>query len=220
VTPAPAGTSHVRHRPRHCLRLLALGVPGLRQPVRRHLQHTDAALNQPATASSTESATFPASNGSTATPAPAGPAPSPTPVAGSRPGFSQTICQVTLNWEAAYATAFRSRPRRTARRGPRSTHHHGTGGVQTLNVSGHRPVCPHVRHHPRTAYGYSLWEFGVYTTTGGAPVTRHGHQPRQPDRHGRHRGEQADQRHRLGLRPDADLLRHGLPRACPSARPG
>ena len=37
---------------------------------------------------------------------------------------------------------------------------------------------------------------------------RHRDQPRQPDRHRRHRGLPADPRHRLGVWPDADLHRH------------
>ena len=68
---------------------------------------TNAALNKPATASSTENASFPASNavdGNTGT---------RWSSAFSDPqwlqvdlGTSQTICQVTLNWEAAYAKSF------------------------------------------------------------------------------------------------------------------
>src|SRR6266567_4740699 len=68
---------------------------------------TDAALNRPATASSTENATFPASNavdGNTST---------RWSSAFSDPqwlqvdlGSTQSICQVTLNWEAAFASAF------------------------------------------------------------------------------------------------------------------
>src|SRR5258705_395935 len=68
---------------------------------------TNLALNQPATASSTENASFPASaavDGNTGT---------RWSSAFSDPqwlqvdlGSSQTICEVTLDWEAAYATAF------------------------------------------------------------------------------------------------------------------
>ena len=83
---------------------------------------TDAALNQPATASSTENASFPASaavDGNTGT---------RWSSAFSDPqwlqvdlGSTQTICQVSLNWEPPTPKRSRSRPRPTARTGPRST---------------------------------------------------------------------------------------------------
>ena len=130
---------------------------------------TDAALNQPATASSLENATFPASNavdGNTGT---------RWSSAFSDPqwlevdlGSSQTICQVTLNWEAAYATAFQIQ---TSPDGSTWTTIYstttGTGGVQTLNVSGTGRYVRMYGTTRATQYGYSLWEFGVYTTTGG-----------------------------------------------------
>ena len=130
---------------------------------------TDAALNQPATASSLENATFPASNavdGNTGT---------RWSSAFSDPqwlevdlGSSQTICQVTLNWEAAYATAFQIQ---TSPDGSTWTSIYstttGTGGVQTLNVSGTGRYVRMYGTTRATQYGYSLWEFGVYTTTGG-----------------------------------------------------
>src|SRR5260370_559438 len=72
---------------------------------------TNPALNQPATASSTETASFPASaavDGNTGT---------RWSSAFSDPqwiqidlGTTQSICQVTLNWETAYATAFQLQP--------------------------------------------------------------------------------------------------------------
>src|SRR3984885_2575557 len=134
---------------------------------------TDAALNQPATASSLENATFPASNavdGNTGT---------RWSSAFSDPqwlevdlGSSQTICQVTLNWEAAYATAFQIQ---TSPDGSTWTSIYstttGTGGVQTLNVSGTGRYVRMYGTTRATQYGYSLWEFGVYTTTSGGGGT-------------------------------------------------
>jgi hypothetical protein len=134
---------------------------------------TDAALNQPATASSLENATFPASNavdGNTGT---------RWSSAFSDPqwlevdlGSSQTICQVTLDWEAAYATAFQIQ---TSPDGSTWTSIYstttGTGGVQTLSVSGTGRYVRMYGTTRATQYGYSLWEFGVYTTTSGGGGT-------------------------------------------------
>ncbi|MDX6336937.1 MAG: hypothetical protein QOG05_4277, partial [Streptosporangiaceae bacterium] len=130
---------------------------------------TNAALNRPATASSTENAGTPASNavdGNTGT---------RWSSAFSDPqwlqvdlGSSQSICQVTLNWEAAYATAFQiqTSPDGSAWTSIYSTTT-GTGGTQTLNVSGTGRYVRMYGTARATAYGYSLWEFGVSTTSGG-----------------------------------------------------
>src|ERR1039458_8176506 len=130
---------------------------------------TNAALNQPTTASSLENATFPASNavdGNTGT---------RWSSAFSDPqwlqvdlGSSQSICQVTLNWEAAYATAFQIQvsPDGTNWTTIYSTTT-GTGGTQTLNVTGTGRYIRMYGTARATPYGYSLWEFGVYTTSGG-----------------------------------------------------
>src|SRR5215471_16822534 len=99
---------------------------------------TNAALNHPATASSLENATFPASNavdGNTGT---------RWSSAFSDPqwlqvdlGASQTVCQVVLNWEAAYATGFQIQVSADAANWTSiySTTT-GTGGTQTLNITG------------------------------------------------------------------------------------
>ncbi len=78
-------------------------------------------------------------------------------------GSSQAICQVTLNWEAAYATAFQIQvsPDGSAWTTIYSTTT-GTGGTQTLSVPG---TGRYVRMHGTaraTQYGYLLWEFGVF----------------------------------------------------------
>jgi beta-glucosidase len=127
---------------------------------------TNLALNKTATASSTENAAFPASavvDGNTGT---------RWSSAFSDPqwlevdlGSSQSICQVTLNWEAAYATAFQiqTSPDGSAWTTIYSTTT-GTGGTQTLNVTGTGRYVRLDGTARATQYGYSLWEFGVYTT--------------------------------------------------------
>jgi hypothetical protein len=129
----------------------------------------DAALNHPATASSLESAAYPASaavDGNTST---------RWSSSFSDPqwlqvdlGASQTICEVTLDWEAAYATAFQiqASPDGTNWTTIYSTTT-GTGGTQTLSVNGTGRYVRMYGTTRATPYGYSLWEFGVYTTTGG-----------------------------------------------------
>ena len=75
---------------------------------------------------------------------------------------------MTLNWEAAYATAFQIQvsPDGTNWTTIYSTTT-GTGGNQTLSVSGTGRYVRMYGTARATPYGYSLWEFGVYTTTGG-----------------------------------------------------
>ena len=126
----------------------------------------DAALNKTTTASSLENAAFPASSatdGNLGTRWSSG---------FSDPqwlevdlGSSQSICQVVLNWEAAYATAFQIQ---TSTDGSTWTTVYsttsGTGGNQTLNVTGSGRYIRMYGTARATQYGYSLWEFGVHTT--------------------------------------------------------
>jgi hypothetical protein len=130
---------------------------------------TNAALNQPATASSTENSGTPASaavDGSTTT---------RWSSAFSDPqwlqvdlGSSLTVCQVVLNWEAAYASAFQIQisPDGTNWTSIYSTTT-GTGGTQTLAVTGTGRYIRMYGTARATAYGYSLWEFQAFTTGGG-----------------------------------------------------
>jgi hypothetical protein len=122
------------------------------------------ALNHPTMASSAENASFPAASatdGNTGT---------RWSSAFSDPqwlevdlGSSQAICQVTLNWEAAYATAFQIQ---TSPDGTNWTTIYstttGTGGTQTLTVSGTGRYIRMYGTARGTPYGYSLWEFGVF----------------------------------------------------------
>src|ERR1017187_3173966 len=130
---------------------------------------TTLALNKTATASSLENAGSPASN------AVDGNLGTRWSSAFSDPqwlevdlGSTQSICQVTLNWEAAYGKAFQiqTSPDGTTWTPVYSTTT-GTGGTQTLAVTGSGRYLRMYGTTRGTQYGYSLYEFSVYTTTGG-----------------------------------------------------
>jgi hypothetical protein len=132
---------------------------------------TNIALGKTATASSLENATFPASaavDGNTGT---------RWSSAFSDPqwlevdlGSSQSICQVGLDWETAYGKAFQIQ---TSADGSTWTPIYsttaGTGGTQTLNVSGTGRYIRMYGTARGTPYGYSLWEFQVYAGTSASP---------------------------------------------------
>jgi len=132
---------------------------------------TNVALGKTATASSTENAGFPASNavdGNTGT---------RWSSAFSDPqwlevdlGSSQSICQVTLNWETAYGKAFQIQT--SANNSTWTTIYSttaGTGGTQTLPVTGTGRYIRMYGTARATPYGYSLWEFQVYAGTSASP---------------------------------------------------
>jgi len=133
----------------------------------------NAAQGRPATASSTENATFPASaavDGNTGT---------RWSSAFADPqwlqvdlGATATICQVVLNWEAAYGRSFQIQVSADASTWTTifSTTT-GTGGVQTLNVSGSGRYIRMYGTARATAYGYSLFEFTVHITGTVTPPT-------------------------------------------------
>jgi hypothetical protein len=133
---------------------------------------TNAALNHAATASSTENAGTPASaafDGNTTT---------RWSSAFSDPQFLQvdlgataTVCRVVLQWEAAFATAFQIQVAAAAG-GPFTTIFStttGTGGTQTLNVSGSGRFVRMNGTARATTFGYSLFEMAVFTTGGTTP---------------------------------------------------
>jgi hypothetical protein len=135
----------------------------------------NAALNQPTTASSTENAGTPASaatDGNTGT---------RWSSAFSDPqwlevdlGSSQSICGVTLNWETAYGKSFQIQTSTdNANWTSIFTTTTGTGGIQ--NLTGLTGTGRYIRMNGTvrgTQYGYSLWEFQVFTTgTGGGGNT-------------------------------------------------
>jgi F5/8 type C domain len=120
--------------------------------------------NQPATASSVENADFPASAAVDGNPG------TRWSSAFSDPqwiqvdlGAPSTISQVVLQWEAAYATGFQIQ---TSLDGTTWTSIYsttaGTGGTQTLSVSGTGRYVRMYGTARATQYGYSLWEFQVY----------------------------------------------------------
>ncbi|HEY0531959.1 MAG TPA: discoidin domain-containing protein, partial [Actinoplanes sp.] len=133
----------------------------------------DAAQGHAATASSSESADTPASaavDGNAAT---------RWSSAFSDPqwlqvdlGSSQTICGVSLSWEAAYATAFQIQ---TSANGSTWTSIYstttGTGGTQNLTVSGTGRYIRLNGTARATAYGYSLFSFVVHITGTVTPPT-------------------------------------------------
>ena len=130
---------------------------------------TNLALNKTATASSIQNASFPAQD------AVDGNLGTRWSSAFSDPqwlevdlGSTQSICQVVLNWENAYATAFQiqTSPDGTTWTTIYSTTT-GTGGTQTLNVTGSGRYIRMYGTARGTQYGYSLWEFGVYAAAGG-----------------------------------------------------
>jgi F5/8 type C domain-containing protein/ricin-type beta-trefoil lectin protein len=127
---------------------------------------TNIALNKPTTASSLENASF------TAAAATDGNLGTRWSSAFSDPqwlevdlGSTQSICQVVLDWETAYATAFQIQ---TSNDGSTWTTIYstttGTGGDQTLNVSGSGRYIRMYGTVRDTQYGYSLWEFQVYAS--------------------------------------------------------
>jgi beta-glucosidase-like glycosyl hydrolase len=130
---------------------------------------TNAALGRPATASSTENA------GTPATAAVDGNAGTRWSSAASDPqwlqvdlGASTSVCQVVLNWETAYATALQIQV--SADAATWTTVYStttGTGGTQTLTVSGTGRYVRMYGTTRATGYGYSLWEFQVFTAGGG-----------------------------------------------------
>ncbi|WP_333770161.1 glycoside hydrolase family 3 C-terminal domain-containing protein [Streptomyces sp. IBSBF 2435] len=87
-------------------------------------------------------------------------------------GSSQPISKVVLNWEAAYATAFKIQ---TSANGTSWTDVYSTttatGGTQTLNVTGTGRYVRMYGTARATAYGYSLWEFQVWGGSGGTQPT-------------------------------------------------
>jgi len=79
-------------------------------------------------------------------------------------GATYTLSSVILRWEAAYATAFQiqTSPDATTWTSIYSTTT-GTGGTQTLTVSGSGRYVRMYGTVRKTQYGYSLWEFEIYS---------------------------------------------------------
>ncbi|GAA3801113.1 hypothetical protein GCM10022226_20980 [Sphaerisporangium flaviroseum] len=86
-------------------------------------------------------------------------------------GAVATLSQVVLTWEAAYGRSFAIQ---VSDNGSAWTDVYststGTGGVQTLAVSGTGRYVRMYGTARGTGYGYSLWEFQVYGSTGATPT--------------------------------------------------
>ncbi|HZN77929.1 MAG TPA: discoidin domain-containing protein [Micromonosporaceae bacterium] len=85
-------------------------------------------------------------------------------------GATATVDQVTLVWETAYARSFQVQ---VSADGSAWTTIFatttGTGGTQTLAVTGSGRYVRMFGTVRATGYGYSLWEFQVFGTIGGPP---------------------------------------------------
>lgn len=83
-------------------------------------------------------------------------------------GATSTVSQVVLNWESAYAKAFKIQ---TSADGTTWADAYATttatGGTQTLAVNGTGRYVRMYGTARATQYGFSLWEFQVYGTAGG-----------------------------------------------------
>jgi F5/8 type C domain/Beta-1,3-glucanase/Putative Ig domain len=128
---------------------------------------TNLALHQPTTASSIQGPSWPASNATD------GNLSTRWSSAFSDPqwlevdlGSTQPICQVVIHWETAYAKAFQiqtSNDNSTWTTIYSTTT--GTGGTQTLNVSGSGRYIRMYGTVRATQYGYSIYEFQVNAAT-------------------------------------------------------
>ena len=128
---------------------------------------TNLALHQPTTASSIQGPSWPASNATD------GNLSTRWSSAFSDPqwlevdlGSTQSVCQVAIHWETAYAKAFQiqtSNDNSTWTTIYSTTT--GTGGTQTLNVSGTGRYVRMYGTARATQYGYSVYEFQIYAAT-------------------------------------------------------
>jgi hypothetical protein len=80
-------------------------------------------------------------------------------------GQVTTISHIQLVWESAYGSAYQIQ---VSNDGTNWTTIYstttGTGGVDDFNVSGSGRYVRMYGTARGTSYGYSLWEFGIYTT--------------------------------------------------------
>jgi hypothetical protein len=86
-------------------------------------------------------------------------------------GSSQQVCQVVLSWETAYGSAFQLQVSDNASSWTTlySTTT-GTGGTQTLDVSGTGRYLRLYGTARSTQYGYSLWELAVHALSSGTTL--------------------------------------------------
>ncbi|HJY99251.1 MAG TPA: beta-1,3-glucanase family protein, partial [Streptosporangiaceae bacterium] len=128
---------------------------------------TNIALHQPTTASSIQGPAWPASNATD------GNLSTRWSSAFSDPqwlevdlGSTQSICQVVIHWETAYAKAFQIQTSSNNNTWtPIFSTTTGTGGTQTLNITGSGRYIRMYGTVRATMYGYSIFEFQVYAAT-------------------------------------------------------
>ena len=87
-------------------------------------------------------------------------------------GSTMSICQVVLQWEAAYASSFQIQVSADGQTWTTlATTTDGTGGRQAIVVDGSGRYIRMYGTARHTGYGYSLWEFVVNTATATATGT-------------------------------------------------
>ena len=88
-------------------------------------------------------------------------------------GRSTDLCQVVLTWQNSYAKAFSIEVSTDGQSGWTSLYSTatGTGGTQTIPVTGTGRYIRMVGTVRATGYGYSLYEFAVYGGPGTGPTT-------------------------------------------------
>lgn len=87
-------------------------------------------------------------------------------------GQVATINQVVLQWEAAYGKQYQIQVSTDAQTWTTIyTQANGAGGIETLTVAGSGRYVRLYGTQRGTGYGYSLWEFQVYGSVGGATPT-------------------------------------------------
>ena len=126
---------------------------------------TNIALHQPTTASSIQGAAWPATNATD------GSLSTRWSSAFSDPqwlevdlGSTQSICQVVIHWETAYGKAFQVQTSNdNATWTPIFSTTTGTGGTQTLNITGSGRYIRMYGTVRATQYGYSIFEFQVHS---------------------------------------------------------
>ncbi|MFG2044609.1 discoidin domain-containing protein, partial [Dactylosporangium sp. NPDC048998] len=128
---------------------------------------TNVALNRPATASSVESGSLTAAkavDGSSSTRWSSAHGVDPQWIQIDL-GATTQICQVVLTWQRSYATAYRIEVSADGVNGwsPIYSTSSGPGGTETLTVTGSGRFIRMYGTSRATQYGYSLYEFAVYS---------------------------------------------------------
>src|SRR5579859_6885731 len=87
-------------------------------------------------------------------------------------GSTMSICKVVLNWETAYGKAYQIQTSNDATNWtPIYSTTASPGGTETLSVSGSGRYVRMNGTARATQWGYSLWEFSVYSGTSAATST-------------------------------------------------